>query len=713
MVRTGKQVFTSKEMIFRRVDSIDYQTGAGPTKALVLRLQNSDRDVEIHIRFAIRQGLTGFTCVTQFKNRSTETKVIHSIDPFVLDVANELRIFTGDSTGDLVFFKNGLYSWDLTQTRPIEPGISRSHLFSVIHNRATRSTFLAGFTTSTEQISFINLRGTEDEDCRLDRVSAVCELDNIRLQAGASVMSEELLVLVGTDPHHMIKEYTELTANKMKAVGCDDPLTGWCSWYYYYSNPDQYEIVRNADAVRERFPDVEWIQLDDGYQRAVGDWTANERFGNGLEALVKKINERGLRAGVWVAPFIASKYSNFFKDHPHWFIRDRDNEPIPVGNNPLWYGEYYALDLTEPSVIQFIKDLFKQLRSFGFELFKIDFLYHEVPNGVRHDESKTHAQALRDGLLAIREAVGDSIIFASGAPLGPCIGIANIMRIGTDIGTKWRYDWGGGVYECAINTMTRAFLNGRWWTNDPDCIIVRQDDNDLTLDEIQLWLTIVAMSGGTVHLSEKMEEVAEERFRLVDKILPPYGRGSTTIDVFTEEEPRVFAQRIETPRGAWALVALVNLSEKEISVKTDLAALGMTEPGPHHLFEFWSRQYEGTVEDDILVTGIKPHSCRLYIVKPESATPSILSTSIHFTQGAVELKDERWNDTNNELTVTITRDTLHAEMVFVVFGPMWRPRHAYVNDESVEFIKVAPEVIAVRRQFRAGEEIRVGFSKME
>jgi hypothetical protein len=61
------------------------------------------------------------------------------------------------------------------------------------------------------------------------------------------MMSEELLVLVGSDPVNLIMDYTQITASKMKAVLWDSIPTGWCSWYFYYTMPDQYEIDNGLD----------------------------------------------------------------------------------------------------------------------------------------------------------------------------------------------------------------------------------------------------------------------------------------------------------------------------------------------------------------------------------------------------------------------------------------------------------------------------------
>lgn len=47
------------------------------------------------------------------------------------------------------------------------------------------------------------------------------------------------------------------------------------------------------------------FQIDDGWQKSVGDWDVNtDRFPLGLKAVTEKIRSEGLIPGIWVAPLI-------------------------------------------------------------------------------------------------------------------------------------------------------------------------------------------------------------------------------------------------------------------------------------------------------------------------------------------------------------------------------------------------------------------------
>lgn len=709
-VQTTSQVFDSRNMIYRGVSSLDFNDERGEGKAAVIRLQDKGGIGEVHIKLVLIKGLAGYASVVQFKNRTGKDMKVKTIDTLVIDVDDKSRVYTGWDGQRLRFFKNGFHSWELSQARPISAGDNASHVFSVLHDIDTGAALVFGFTTMADQLSTVSFLGRPSENDRLARITCRCQIDNVAVPDKQTIVSEEMLVIATERAFDGLCRYVDISSQRMKAVPWHTIPTGWCSWYFYYTMPDQEEVTANTRFLQKRLGnEIDWIQLDDGYQKTVGDWQVNSRFDKGLKSLVQTVKKSGYRAGIWVAPFVATEHSQLFKKNPSWFVRDEKNEPIAVDQNPLWLGKYYALDLSNPEVLQYIERTFKTLKAEGFEYFKIDFLHHAVVEGVRKDMRITRAQALRKGLEAIRRAVGEDLVLGCGAPLGPCIGMVNAMRIGNDMAPAWRYTWGAGVYECAINTMTRAVLHNRWWTNDPDCLLARQDDSELTIDELLLWASIVALSGGALLLSDRMMDVSEERLEIIDKVLPPYGKGAVAFDSLALAEPTSFVLPIETSLGRWAVIAAVNLTERPIDVSVPLEVAGLDASQPHHVFEFWKHEYQGLTENEVNIKHLKPHSCQLLVVKPESSTPNVLGTSIHFTQGAVELDNYAWNSAKRELSVTVTRSTKKTEAVFFVSGGSWVPKGALVDNAEVKLECVAPEVVAVRQVFKAGQTIKVSY----
>jgi alpha-galactosidase len=711
LVHTDRQVYDSRKMTYRSFSALDFHEESIKGKAVILKVQDGDKTADLSIKLSVYENLPGFTVVIQYRNRGEEVKV-KSIDALVIDVDDSSRVITGWNNSDLRFFRNGFHSWELSQAHPVDVGENLSHFYSVLNNIKTKESLLFGFTTLADQLSTITANGREKEKSRLALVAATSHADDIPVTEKDMLVSEEMMVLYSDNAIDSLKRYMDFVALRMDAILWENVPTGWCSWYFYYTMPDEGEIRDNVNVIKKRFDDaIEWIQIDDGFQKKVGDWEENARFASGLGALVKDIKEKGYRAGVWVAPFVASQHSELFKDKPDWFVKDQDNVPIPVDENPLWLGKYYALDLSNPKVIAYVKKVFKKLKEDGFDYFKIDFLYFAAIEGLRKNQKMTRAQVVRQGLQAIRDTVGDDLILGCGAPLGPCVGVTNMMRIGTDIATDWRYDWGAGVYECSVNTMTRAIMHDRLWINDPDCVLVRQDDNNLTLEEVKLWLSVTALSGGAILLSDRMMEVSEERMHLLDKVLPPYRESAVALDSLEKKNPSVFVQLIKREGESWGVFGAINLNEAPIDVTFTLDSIGLDADAPHHVFDFWSQKYHGLSEGEVSVLSLKPHSCKILLVKQEKDIPMVLSTSMHISQGAVEISDVDWNAGGKELSMRVIRNNLHEESIFVVFSEDWIPSRAYVDDKEVTMEQIAPEVIAVKFKFAKDQIVKVRFSQ--
>ena len=57
-------------------------------------------------------------------------------------------------------------------------------------------------------------------------------------------------------------------------------LNGWCDWFFTFEHVTEEEMIRNAEfAARTLKPfGLEYIQVDEGFQRWHGDWEGNTRF---------------------------------------------------------------------------------------------------------------------------------------------------------------------------------------------------------------------------------------------------------------------------------------------------------------------------------------------------------------------------------------------------------------------------------------------------
>ena len=127
--------------------------------------------------------------------------------------------------------------------------------------------------------------------------------------------------------------------NSIHPLKDTNKVFGYTSWYNYYQNINEAIILRDLKGLDARF---NLFQIDDGYEAKVGDWLDidKEKFPNGLKGIVDEIHEKGYKAGIWLAPFVAEEKSKLFSEHNDYFKKE-NGECVKCGAN--WSG-FYALD---------------------------------------------------------------------------------------------------------------------------------------------------------------------------------------------------------------------------------------------------------------------------------------------------------------------------------------------------------------------------------
>src|SRR5262249_51444310 len=107
------------------------------------------------------------------------------------------------------------------------------------------------------------------------------------------------------------------------------PPTGWCSWYCFGPRVTSKQVLDNLDFIARNAPGLKYIQIDDGYQPAMGDWLeTGNAFGGDVQSVLKLIRARGFEPAIWVAPFIAEENAHVFQQHASWFVRGEDSKPL-------------------------------------------------------------------------------------------------------------------------------------------------------------------------------------------------------------------------------------------------------------------------------------------------------------------------------------------------------------------------------------------------
>ncbi|MFC0623388.1 glycoside hydrolase family 36 protein [Kribbella deserti] len=300
-----------------------------------------------------------------------------------------------------------------------------------------------------------------------------CEVVGDRLVVSAD--GEVDLIRTATAPNAALADWSDTFAarNHGGAVRVFGP--SWCSWYAYWGKVTERDVMAEVRQFDQHDLSVDLVLLDEGYQAEIGDWlTPRGDFGSTVR-LAADIRSGGRRAGIWVAPFLVGSKSETARRHPDWLVPG-----ITAGTN--WGQEQLILDVTHPGAAQHLQDVFTELCRQGYDHFKLDFVYAGAIEGRRHEPIDGIA-AYRHGMRLLREVVGPNrILHGCGAPILPSIGLVDCMRISPDTDPLVDPPSGDisqpGQRGARSTSVAREFLHGRWWANDPDCLIVQPEVQD-------------------------------------------------------------------------------------------------------------------------------------------------------------------------------------------------------------------------------------------
>jgi alpha-galactosidase len=287
----------------------------------------------------------------------------------------------------------------------------------------------------------------------------------------------------------------------------------WCSWYAYWREATDADVLANLEAIDRLALPVGTVQIDDGYEAEIGDWLElSDRF-RSLWETARRIQASGRRAGIWTAPFLVGERSRVARDHPDWLVRGA----VAARH---WDQEIHILDVTHPDAAEHLTAVFRAFAQAGFGFFKLDFIYAGAMHGGRHGDADPIA-AYRRGLELIRAAAGpDAVLLGSGAPLLASIGLVDTMRVSPDVDPSWE-PVDGDISQPAMRSAlamgrARAWMHGRLWVNDPDCLIARPD-----VELRDLWAAHLDAYGALAISSDPLDSLDAHGLELTRRLLRP------------------------------------------------------------------------------------------------------------------------------------------------------------------------------------------------
>ena len=150
--------------------------------------------------------------------------------------------------------------------------------------------------------------------------------------------------------HHCIRQH--ICRGKYKEEIRPILINSWEAAYFDFTGDTIYELAKAAKEV-----DIDMLVMDDGWfgkrdddNSGLGDWFVNEKkLGGTLGNLIKKINDLGVKFGIWIEPEMVSEDSDLYRKHPDWALT------VP-GRNPVRSRNQLVLDFSRKEVVDEIYD---------------------------------------------------------------------------------------------------------------------------------------------------------------------------------------------------------------------------------------------------------------------------------------------------------------------------------------------------------------------
>jgi len=522
--------------------------------------------------------------------------------------------------GGFRFLKNGWQSWSFTGSRELdaagEPafpsgawlrgmhhaaghaaadrdGWHESHLVSVVGRTPTGATCLAGVHEHGRSFGVVYLR----RDADAVRIEVELRLD-AELAPGESRPLERVHLALGGDPNELLESFASTWGREASARVAHPFVSGWCSWYHFFHDVTEEDLRRNLEALAaspEQLP-IEVVQLDDGWQRSVGDWLeTNEKFPSGLASLAAEIRSAGFVAGLWTAPFCAVPESRLVQKEPGWLLT-QGSEPHRGLLHPQWSadGSVHVLDTSRDEVLAHLESLFHTLVAMGFGYLKLDFLYTAAMQAGSAHPALSGATRLRRGLEAVRAGAGpEAFLLGCGCPLGPAVGIVDGMRIGPDVAPRWEPDPAFAIpgleetmpsaRSALRSTLARAWTHRRLWLNDPDCLLSREGAG-LSEAERRSTAAAIAATGGLTFCSDDLSSLPAERRSFVAATLESAkrvdGLGLPGLARCPDLLARDLPQQVVVRTAGADTVAAINLGEEAENAVIEVDAPLDAPPSP-------------------------------------------------------------------------------------------------------------------------------------
>ncbi len=434
------------------------------------------------------------------------------------------------------------------------------------------------------------------------------------------------------------------------------PPAGWMTWYSVGFDACEANVLENTEWQNTNLKpfgadtiwiDWEWHHADySGFRDDGTDSLSPDpiKYPHGLGYLADKIKENGFVPALWIGYTNDPGENRFIRENPEIVLKKSTN----------WCGTYYY-DMSHPKYLnEFLPKAIQQVRDWGYQAIKYDTLNdgliaQEKFHMDSYDPSLTTKEMFRRMIQKTRECMGDDAYILSCCPTHQGIFWAgdsfDAARVGADT-----FAWDTFINEGILRVMQYYPIHNIVLYNDVDNLILSEQYNNYRQAASRSYF--VGMLGLPMTFGDVLPELPVERVDLLKRCLPVM--DIHPMDIKNHASDKRFLTinlNIEKPYESYNVVDVLNLQEESKEYELRLDGDLYLDEGEYHLYDFTNKQYLGYSDTKI---ALKLDSCesRVIAIRRKLDRPQLISTSRHITQGAAEITDMVWDDTELSLTLT-------------------------------------------------------------
>ncbi|MBR7139383.1 MAG: alpha-galactosidase [Lentisphaeria bacterium] len=489
--------------------------------------------------------------------------------------------------------------------------------------------------TLSQKVFFHNyLVSHENETLTLEIFSGFKDIAFMSCPSGKNLVDEWYLGVTeqAADLERVFANYTAVLEKRLPPLyGSTDINRKWMVWGSWNDGISrkisEEMLLKEARFLKENFPTVRWIQVDDGYAVHVppahglgmpyeGEaGVDHKKFPRGLRAYTDEIRRIGLRPAVWIGGF-CPKHAPIYQEHPEWFI---NYDYRTTGSAPL--------DVSQEEVREYIRhalDIF--FYEYGFEGMKHDFWSYafEDSHDLLKNKDRSGYEYRTWWLQEIRKRIPGDGYLQTGCDIvmgNPFLAeYFTNYRYGIDIGNgNWDYVKTNFLWGAACFATHTAHL----FVPNSDSVGLFPGLNDT---EAMFCLNYCLATHSMVEIAGKLSESAPDNPRLKTlkkAVCNPNNGQEVFLGGYNYRDRENLIPRIiyfKTPHFSveennslmpLRTAGLFNIEENSIKVTFSAETFGLPA-GNYLVTDVWSG--ETVALEDSFTVEIEPHGSRLYAI---------------------------------------------------------------------------------------------------